>query len=297
MLNHPLNTHDGLNLNLQFWSAAPHSMQRGVVLIVHGLGEHIERYEPFALWLREKGWWIVGYDQRGHGRSAGDRGHIDRPEDLLNDLGLVIKRLRALGPQLPGPLVLLGHSLGGTVAARYVAEGLSATPAPWWRPVDALVLSSPAFALRVSWIQRLLALVAERILPRLAVRNGLRAQWLSHDTKVVESYSKDPLAHDRITARLLRFALTAGARVRNSAKHWAIPTLLMYAEDDLCVAPQGSEAFASAAPTDRVSTRAYPDVGHELFNEREPERGRMLHDLAQWLELFAVRHKAAGHST
>ena len=135
-----LTTADGLALHLHTWPL-PAAPARGSVLLVHGLGEHGGRYAHVAAHLTQAGWAVVGYDQRGHGRSGGPRGGLAGADSLLADLGLLIDHTRG---RLPGPLVLLGHSMGGLVAGRYVAEGLSAQPAPWWQPVDALVMSSPA---------------------------------------------------------------------------------------------------------------------------------------------------------
>src|SRR5574337_816817 len=117
-----VSTADGLTLRLRHW---PLDAARGTVLLVHGLGEHIGRYETVAAHLNRWGWSAAGYDQRGHGASDGPRGRLHRADDLLHDLSRVIDALRAAQP---GRLVLLGHSLGGLVAARFVAGGASWLP-------------------------------------------------------------------------------------------------------------------------------------------------------------------------
>ncbi len=113
-----LTTADGLALQLREW---PCERPHGSVLIVHGLGEHIGRYLHVAQHLNDWGWNVIGYDQRGHGASEGPRGRLAAADDLLLDLSRVIDAVRAAHD---GPLVLLGHSLGGLVAARFVAEGV-----------------------------------------------------------------------------------------------------------------------------------------------------------------------------
>ena len=198
-----LATHDGLQLQLQAWPAT--APARGSVLIVHGLGEHIGRYRHVAAQLNGWGWDAFGYDQRGHGRSEGKRGAIAQPDDLLYDLAAVIDGVRAARPG--APLVLLGHSMGGLVAARFAAGGID-TPAPaWWRPLDALVLSSPALDPGMSAGQRLLLAVLGPLAPGLALSNGLKPAWISRDAQVVRNYMADPLVHDRVTPRLVRFIL------------------------------------------------------------------------------------------
>jgi alpha-beta hydrolase superfamily lysophospholipase len=181
-MNDTLTTADGLRLHIAHWPAA--AAARGTVLIVHGLGEHHARYAHVAAHLNGWGWNVVSYDHRGHGLSGGAKGRLNETDDLLRDLALVIGRV---GAQVPGPLVLLGHSLGGLIAARFVAEGLLPRPARWYRPVDALVLSSPALDPGMNAAQKLLLKVMEPLAPTLAVNNGLKPAWISRDPAVVEA--------------------------------------------------------------------------------------------------------------
>ena len=278
-----ITTADGLKLHLRHW---PRANARGTVLIVHGLGEHIGRYAHVAAHLNAWGWQVVGYDQRGHGESEGARGALHADDDLLHDLARVIDATRERGA---GPLLLLGHSMGGLVAARFVAGGIDAAgPAPWHRPVDALVLSSPALALGMSAVQQLLLALLGPLAPNLALGNGLKPAWISRDPAVVQAYGADPLVHDRITPRLARFMLDGGEQVRRAAPRWRVPTLLLYAGSDRCVAPDGSADFAAAAPGDVIAARAFAPLFHEIFNE--PEQAEVFDVLRAWIE----RRGAAG---
>lgn len=270
-----LTTADGLALHVHHW---PHSEARGTVLIVHGLGEHGGRYGHVAAQLNDWGWSVVAYDHRGHGRSGGARGRIDRDDALLEDLAGVIDALRSAHA---GRLMLLGHSMGGLIAARFVAEGLQPQPARWHREVDALVLSSPALAADTSAAQKLLLASLGRLAPDLAVGNGLDPAWVSRDPAVVKAYVGDPLVHDRITPRLARFILDGGELVRRLAPRWRVPTLLMWAGSDRCVAPRGSAEFAAAAPSGVVEAQAFAPLYHEIFNEQE--QAQVFARLRNWL--------------
>ena len=270
-----LTTADGLTLHVREW---PCDDARGTVLIVHGLGEHIGRYEKVAAQLLRCGRNVVGYDQRGHGRSEGARGRLKRRDDLLRDLALVIDAVRA---RHPGPLVLLGHSMGGLVAAQMVAGGLAAPVPAWYRPVDALVLSSPALDAGMSGAQKALLAVLGPLAPNLAVGNGLKPEWISRDPAVVEAYTADLLVHDRVTPRLAGVIVDGGEFVREHAARWRVPTLLLYAGSDRCVAPAGSVAFAAAAPARVVTARVFAPLFHEVFNE--PEQAEAFAVLAAWL--------------
>jgi alpha-beta hydrolase superfamily lysophospholipase len=272
----PVITDDGLALHLRVWPAG--NPRRGVVVLVHGLGEHIDRYDHVAQRLNGHGFAVVGYDHRGHGRSPGPRGGMPSDESLCADLGRVLYAAR---DSFPGPLVLLGHSLGGLTAGRFVAEGLQAAPAKWWRPVDALVMSSPALDPGTNAVQKLLLAVVAPMLPNLAVGNGLKVDWVSRDPAVVKAYEADTLVHDRVTGRLGLFVARQGPAVIAAAPRWTTPTLLMWAGADRCVAPRGSAAFAAAAPRAVVTAREWPGLYHEIFNE--PEQQRVMDDMCAWL--------------
>jgi alpha-beta hydrolase superfamily lysophospholipase len=272
----PVTTDDGLALHLRSWPAAHPT--RGVAVLVHGLGEHIDRYDHVAGRLNRLGFSVVGYDHRGHGRSPGQRGGMPADDTLCADLGAVLRAARA---STPGPLTLIGHSLGGLIAGRFVAEGLQSKPAAWWCRVDALVMSSPALDPGANAVQKLLLAVVAPMLPDLAVNNGLKVDWISRDAGVVKAYADDPLVHDRITGRVGLFVARQGPAVVAAAPRWKTPTLLMWAGADRCVSPAGSAAFAAGAPRDVVTVREWPGLFHEIFNE--PEQGQVLDALDGWL--------------
>ena len=272
----PVITDDGLALHLRVWPAG--NPRRGLVVLVHGLGEHIDRYDHVARRLNGIGFDVVGYDHRGHGRSPGQRGGMPADDSLCADLGRVLYAAREA---FPGPTVLVGHSLGGLIAGRFVAEGLQPKPAAWWRPVDALVMSSPALDPGTNAVQKLLLAVVAPMLPNLAVSNGLKVDWVSRSPEIIKAYAGDTLVHDRITGRLGLFVARQGPAVIAAAPRWTTPTLLMWAGADRCVAPAGSAAFAAAAPRDVVTVREWPGLYHEIFNE--PEQDAVLAAMGDWL--------------
>ena len=264
---------DGDNLALQDWPLEPGVPLRGVVLLVHGLGEHAGRYDHVARRLNDWGFAVRGYDQHGHGESGGRRGGLPSDTRLLDDLADIVDSTRArMAPTTP--LILLGHSLGGLVAARFVSLAL--------RPVQALVLSSPAFDPGLNAVQKLLLAVLPKIAPNLRMGNGLDPSLLSHDPAVVAAYRADRLVHDRISGRLARFMANSGPATLALAPTWTVPTLLLYAGADQLVNPAGSRAFAAAAPKAVVSSRCFVALYHELFNELKP--APVFAELKQWLD-------------
>ena len=265
--------HDGSNLAVVDWPLPSGAPSRGLVVIVHGLGEHAGRYDHVAERLNSWGFAVRSYDQHGHGESDGKPGALPSDTFLLENLAeLLDTSRRRMDPRLP--LVLMGHSLGGLVAARLVSLNL--------RQVDGLVLSSPALDAGMNAFQKLLVSVLPRLAPDLRVGNGLNAQYLSHDAGVVQAYRDDPMVHDRISARLARFIADAGPAVLASAPQWRVPTLLLYAGADHLVNPEGSRAFAAAAPPGVVSAHCFEGLYHEIFNE--VDREAVFERLKGWLD-------------
>ena len=291
----PFTARDGENLAIYNWHGARrtdagdsqlggrYSWPKGIVMIVHGLGEHAGRYEVVAQLLLQSGFAVRAYDQRGHGRSDGQRGALPDHDVLLEDLAEMVDEARLHGLPFPTtageleaenaapkdlPLILLGHSLGGLVAARFVALNL--------RPVEGLVLSSPALDPGFSLFQKLLLAASLKFMPSITVNNGLNPRHLSRDPEVVKAYLEDRLVHNKICPRLGHFIATAGPATIAEAANWRTPTLLMYAGADKLVNPEGSRRFATLAAQSRtvkpgvVTAKCFDGYYHELFNEPEP---------------------------
>ena len=264
---------DGDNIAVQDWPLDDGVRMRGVVLLVHGLGEHAGRHDALARQLNDWGFVVRGYDQHGHGKSGGERGGLPTDTRLLDDLADMVDSTRARMARNT-PLILLGHSMGGLVAARFVQLAM--------RPIDALVLSSPALDPGLSAWQKLMLAVLPRIVPNLRVGSGVKAALLSHDPAVVAAYQADKDVHDRISGRLARFIADTGPAVVAQAPTWFMPTLLLYAGADQVVNPAGSRAFAAAAPKQVVTTRCFEPMYHEVFHELQ--RAAVYAELKKWLD-------------
>jgi alpha-beta hydrolase superfamily lysophospholipase len=262
---------DGDNVVVQDWPLEADASLRGVVIVVHGLGEHAGRYEHLARQLNEWGFAVRGYDQCGHGESGGVRGSLPTDTRLLDDLADIVDSTRT---RMKTPLILLGHSMGGLVVGRFVSLAM--------RPVDGLILSSPALDAGLNSVQKFLIAALLKIAPDLRVGNGVKPKFISHDPAVVAAYRADPRVHDRISARLARFIADAGPKTVALAGQWRVPTLLMYAGDDRLLNPQGSRDFAAAAPNDVVTSVCFDTLYHEIFNELDA--APVYAALRQWLD-------------
>jgi len=254
------------------WPAPGHT-PKAQVLLVHGLGEHMGRYNHVAYALQNAGYAVSGYDHVGHGLSSGIRGDVDTPNQLVDDLAAVVADMQHHQPRQT-PLVLLGHSLGGLVVQRAVAQGAC--------HVDAVVMSSPALAAFTNAVQKLLLATLPKYFPHLRVSNGLPLAWLARDAQVVRAYREDRLVHDQISAGLAAWLMDEAQHAVQHAADWQTPSLLMYAGQDRCVNPQGSEQFAKAAPPQWLQSHCYNVMYHEIFND--PEKQLVLNKLVGWLD-------------
>jgi alpha-beta hydrolase superfamily lysophospholipase len=278
-----MRTADGVDLYVRDWPVPAGTRRRGAALIVHGLGEHSGRYDHVAAALNASGIAVRSYDHRGFGQSGGGRGVIPNEAAFLDDAKLVFDAFateaRASGDaELP---FLIGHSMGGAVAARAVTGR--------WITPGGLVLSSPALKLWLSAKDRWRVRLGTAFAPNRARPHGLPLGEISHDEDVLIATKNDPFCHDRISPRVVSFLVDAGLKARRAASRIEIPTLLLISGDDRIVDAEGAREFARAMPSGRVTLHEYEDLYHEVFNEREPDRARVLSDLRDWIEQHTGR--------
>ena len=267
-----LKMRDGTNINcVDYFPASPaHSS----IVFMHGLGEHCGRYTHLADYFCTRGFAVRTYDLRGHGKSSGRRGDIPHQDSLLDDAQQVMHDWQASCPTSVTRQLLLGHSMGGLFAAKFALSKMC--------DLHGLILSAPALAIYMNFIERSLLNVISSVTPALTLSNGLKTQYLSHDPKVVASYLTDTLVHDRISARLLNSMLTTMHDVFTHASSLDLPTLLLVAGQDKLVDSTGSLRFAQAGPENHLRLCTYENLYHEIFNELDTKA--VFDDVGIWLD-------------
>jgi alpha-beta hydrolase superfamily lysophospholipase len=271
---------DGTSLHEEVWT--PEGAPRGTLALVHGYGEHIGRYDWVARELSRAGWLVHGIDFRGHGRSSGRRGYIERFDDYFGDLGALLERARGG----PGPLYLLGHSMGGLVATLFVLRYPDA--------VAGLVLSSPFFALKLE-VPRLKVLAgrwASGIWPTLTMPTGLRGSDVARDPELAALYETDPLNNKNATVRWFTEARAAQEEVLARAGELTLPCLFLQGGADRVADPARTEEIFRRTSARDKTLHLYADHFHEVFNDLPAERARIVADLVAWLNA-RVSAKAA----
>ena len=242
-------------------------------LVVHGLSEHSGRYDRFAARALEAGFAVAAVDLYGHGRSPGARGHI-RGFDLdhLGAVDEMIRRVERDGPQRP--LFLLGHSLGGLIAARWAQRRVFADR------LRGLALLAPFVAPRVrvpAW-KRLAATTIGRLVPAFSLPTGIPDEAVFREPAEQTAFAADPLVQRRMSAGHWLALNEQRACLVAEAGTLRTPTLVLVAGDDRVVDTGASRAFAERLP--EATVRAYPEAFHALHHD--PATPRVLDDLFAW---------------
>ncbi|MBV6397478.1 MAG: Monoacylglycerol lipase [Anaerolineales bacterium] len=262
---------DNLTMYSKCW--APEKEPRAVVCLVHGLGEHIGRYEHVGRAFTDAGYALLGFDHRGHGRSGGQRGHTPAYEALLDDMAAL---LRQAGERYPArPYFLYGHSMGGNLVINYALRrkadlgGVIATG-----PFLKLAFQPPA-------VKVALGRMMNNIAPGFTQTSGLETAALSRDSNVVQAYINDPLVHNKISARLFVSLFDSGQYAFDHPSEFPLPMLLMHGSADRLTSAAASRQFGAAAPA-FVTMRLWDGFFHEIHNE--PEKDEVLKAMIAWLD-------------
>lgn len=263
--------HDGIELFEQSW--LPEGAIRGVVAIVHGIGEHSGRYGYLVERLTDRGFAVAALDNRGHGRSAGIRGHIDSWADYREDVRMFLRYVHATFPG--SPVFLYGHSLGALIVTDYVLS--------YPDGIDGLIVSGhpmrPTGAVKpfLIFVARLLS----RFAPKTSLSLGLSYDTLSRDPDVLKAYRDDPLVHSRVTARWGTEALAAVDRVRARASEIRMPILILHGEADRINSVEGSRELLEKVSSTDKQLEVYSGGYHEPHNDLDQER--VASDVIEWI--------------
>ena len=252
----------------------PDVKPRAIILIVHGLGEHSGRYGNYVDYFVPRGYALYGFDTRGHGRSSGPRGYVERFDRFVED---VDRRAAQARSDWPGtPLFVLAHSLGSLMGLSYARQ--------YPDRLNGLIVTGTALqdALEMPAWKRSLATVLSRVTPTLKMNNGMPLSSLSHDPAVIAAFEADPLTHPWATPRLATEAEVVRAQIRQGAATWQVPTLMLHGGADPVCVPEGARLFAAQTPPGLVEYRAYPGLYHEIHNE--PEKEQVFSDIEAWLQ-------------
>lgn len=255
---------------------------KGVVALVHGLGEHSGRYCKVVKALTAAGYAVFGFDNQGHGKSEGQRGHINRWQDYRDNTHRFLQLVRR--QEATAPLFLMGHSLGGLIVLDCV---LRKAHSPGFKALklQGIIVSAPPIepvGSTVSQARILMARLLSGLFPRLSLKMGLDECALSRDQAIANQVAEDPLIHPYVTLRWGTETLKTIAWVKAHISQLKLPILLTHGEADPIVTPDGSRDIFNRIPTDDKTLTIYPGSYHEPHNDLDAEI--VVTDLVNWLD-------------
>jgi lysophospholipase len=260
-----LRSRDGTELAWHYWPAG--QTRHASVLLVHGVGEHLQRYPHVAAALNTAGFDVGGIDLRGHGLSMGKRGHILSWQDYVEDI-------QAAAARLEGPLYLVAHSMGALVALDFLRTD---------QRVQAVVLSGPLLgvAIEAPWWKTRMAGLLSRIAPGLQLANEIDPSEVCANLDVIERYQDDPLNFNLVTPRWYTEMRSALLRVRAHATSYRLPLQVHAGAQDKIVSIEAIQRFVDQWG-DRHELHLWPEGRHEVFNEVFADK--VLESVTTWLQ-------------
>lgn len=264
---------DGLSLHYEHWSPPAF---RGTIVFLHGMGDHCGRYGPLVDYFTKKGFRVLLYDQRGHGRSQGKRVFVKQFDTFLTDLDEYLQF--SLDGCATDPLFLVGHSFGGQIALNFLAN----RP----HPFRAACVASPSLEIALTmpkWLEKLGRMMLP-ILPGMKLKNLTNPDLLTHDTQVIQAYKTDPLVCDYVTIGIGNQMLNNLATIYGLCTQIKTPLLLLHGSEDRYCSVAGTKRFFKELRLDQKRLKIYEGRYHELFNE--VERENVFEEIDHWFGGF-----------
>ncbi|GAA4836712.1 lysophospholipase [Algivirga pacifica] len=257
-------TQDQLTLRGKCWLPGSERPQ-GLLCLIHGFGEHIGRYEHVAQFFNQHEIGLIGFDQRGHGRSDGKRGVVPSYESLLVNITEFLALTYSKFPEVP--LYLYGHSMGGNIATTYL---LREQP----RIIKAGIITSPWYELTNQPPKLTVSLgkMISNLYPSFTVSSAIIPEDLSSDLTVGKKYMEDPLVHNKMGGTLFTGVSNAGLWILENTDKLVHPLLMMHGKADNVTSQKSSEKFARKAPKGLLKYKAWNGMRHELHNELIKEK-------------------------
>jgi alpha-beta hydrolase superfamily lysophospholipase len=257
------------NIFYQYWQQKNSS---AILVIAHGFGEHSGRYIEMARHYTDFGMSVYALDHRGHGKSEGDRWNVEKFDYFLDDLHYYIENVVKQIEVKSKPLFLLGHSMGGEIAAKYALI--------YPQDIDYLILSSPSVGAYLAGIElpqffntltgvfigpiSNIGFIANTFMPGTQIP----AEYLSHDKSVVDAYVNDPLVcHQPIKVRMSEELSSNMSYIQKNAKKTTTPILVMYGTEDKVVPHNSIETYYNKLQIRDKTLKGFEGYYHEIFNE------------------------------
>lgn len=249
-------TIDDIELYGKYWATEGHV--DAVVCLVHGMGEHCNRYAHLGKFLAEDHIALIGFDHRGHGKSGGKRGHTPSYDHLLQGVDELVDKAMEFFPETP--IFLYGHSMGGNLVLNYALQR---------KPqINGVIASSPWIKLAFDppKIQVKMGKLVNKIYPAFTQSTNLDTKAISRIEEEVKKYEEDPLVHDNISTMFFLSAYEQGLWALKHAGEFTLPLLIYHGTGDQLTSYKATEAFANKVNND-VTFKLFEGAFHEIHND------------------------------
>ncbi len=274
----------GLSLYYQSW--LPTVTVKATVILLHGLGGHSSLFQNVVKSLVPEGYALYGYDMRGHGRSPGQRGYINRWSEYRDDLAYFIAMVQQQHPTVP--CFLLSHSLGGIIGLDYTLNGalkpLEQNDTAYPTVAGIIAASLPLGNHATTDLRLKIGQLLSLSWPRFSLSLGLSHILPSRDRSMVLAYAHDPLRHERGTARLATEFLKTVQTLSTQRSQLTLPMLMLHGTADKVADYRVSQDFFQTLPQTNKTFISYSGAYHELYNEIN--QAEIMQDINTWLKQY-----------
>lgn len=247
---------------------------KAIIVIIHGFGEHSGKYEYVKDKLNEFGYGVYRFDNRGHGRSGGERGYIRHFEDFAKDTNAFIEFVKNENPNTS--IFMLGHSMGGFITALYGVM--------FKNKINGQILSSAGTVepIQLRGVRGKVYMLVNKVFPKFHMKNPV-IRDVPKDKKVINSYQVDELDLRSLTLNFcLQFLVYGIGWLRKNYQNYDYPCLILHGSDDKLVEKEASIQFHSSIASTDKQIKIYNGLRHEMLKSKD--RDMVLEDIHRWIE-------------
>lgn len=260
------------NIKINYKKDIPSEI-KGIVIIVHGFAEHLQRYNYFVAKLNENNYGCYRFDNRGHGESEGDYLDLKDYNDFLRDTDMIVQLAKKEYPGLP--VFMFGHSMGGFITALYGEK--------YQNSLDGQILSGAATdePIALNGALKVLIKIGNTLFPTMRVKSDL-SELVCSDKNVVTQFRNDPLIHNKATFRFYKqFMLDGINELKNKIKDYKYDCLVLHGKEDKIISYKCSENFVHNISSTNKTIKIYDNLYHEILNESVKDE--IINDIVDWL--------------
>jgi alpha-beta hydrolase superfamily lysophospholipase len=286
-----------MKLNIKMWETPTNIKEKGVIFIIHGMGEYYKRYENVGAYLSNRGYSIAMIDHRGHGTNINSLDELglvkNNFKDSIEEIQLAIEEVRIKKQGIP--LYILGHSMGSFIAQIVLENGvqnngviLSGSVRPFKFTIKLAYLLANLllkFGNKRSYLFNKLVFGLNNI----KFKGDSKFRWLTRDEQSVEEFDNDLLCGSIPYTSYFKglfYMIGKTIEIGGKKKNIQIPMYIFSGGDDPVgeygIGTKRLYKFYKQLGYKDIELKIYPKGRHEMLSEINKERVYL--DLIDWLD-------------